>query len=107
VSTLLKMWLTLIAGWGFLFLGVIGLFLPVLQGILFIVIGLVILSAEYAWAHHVLQRAKEKFPGIAHHAEHAKEFIEKQMNRMRIHRQKPTITSTQATNSPIDQGELK
>lgn len=104
---LLKKWLILIVGWGFLFLGVIGLFLPVLQGILFIVIGLVILSAEYTWAHHLLQRAKQKFPGVAHHVEHAREFVERQMSRMRMQRPKPATTSTQITKSAIDQGELK
>lgn len=107
MKLLLKKWLVLMTGWGFLFLGVIGLFLPVLQGILFIVIGLIILSAEYAWAHHVLQRAKEKFPGIAHHVEHAKEFIEKQMSRMRMRRHTSAATSAQITKSVIDQGEVK
>lgn len=101
MSRLLKKWLTLVAGWGFLLLGFIGLFLPVLQGILFIVIGLVILSAEYAWAHRLLQRAKQKFPGIARHVERAKEFVEKHMRRMGTRRpdSAPAPTSTQSTKS--------
>ncbi|RPJ08107.1 MAG: hypothetical protein EHM36_05905, partial [Deltaproteobacteria bacterium] len=36
----------LIVGWGFITLGVLGLFLPFLQGILFILIGLAILSSR-------------------------------------------------------------
>jgi uncharacterized membrane protein YbaN (DUF454 family) len=52
-------------GWGFVLLGIAGLFLPVLQGILFILIGLVILSTEYIWAHHLLRRLHERYPKIA------------------------------------------
>lgn len=63
----------LIVGWAFILLGIAGLFLPVLQGILFLLIGLIILSTEYVWAHHLLSRLKERFPGTARHAERAKE----------------------------------
>ena len=70
----LKKWITLLVGWAFLLLGVLGLFLPILQGILFIVIGLLILSTEYIWAHHLLEKAKQRFPVIAHHAHHAREY---------------------------------
>ena len=35
-----KRWLILLTGWGFILLGIAGLFLPILQGILFLVIGL-------------------------------------------------------------------
>ena len=53
-----------IVGWIFLVLGVAGLFLPVLQGVLFIMIGLAILSTEYAWAHRRLTKLKQKFPAL-------------------------------------------
>ena len=43
-------------------LGVAGLFLPVLQGILFLMIGLVILSAEYHWARRLVAKARHKYP---------------------------------------------
>src|SRR2546427_10937372 len=39
--------LVLIIGWSFILLGIVGLFLPILQGVLFILIGLIILSSEY------------------------------------------------------------
>ncbi len=55
-------WATLAAGWFFIALGIAGLFLPVLQGVLFIVIGLVILSSEYVWAHRLIAKLKERFP---------------------------------------------
>jgi uncharacterized membrane protein YbaN (DUF454 family) len=63
----------LIVGWAFILLGIAGLFLPILQGILFLLIGLIILSSEYVWAHHLLRRLRERFPGLAQHAERAKE----------------------------------
>jgi uncharacterized membrane protein YbaN (DUF454 family) len=60
-------------GWTFILLGLAGLFLPVLQGVLFLFIGLIILSTEYVWAHHLLRRLRERFPGLAQHADRAKE----------------------------------
>jgi hypothetical protein len=60
-----KKWGLLITGWGFLLLGIAGLFLPILQGVLFIAIGLAILSTEYVWAHHLLLKLKTKFPKFA------------------------------------------
>jgi len=61
----IKRWLVLAVGWAFLLLGIAGLFLPILQGVLFILIGLMILSTEYVWAHRVLHRTKERFPRLA------------------------------------------
>ena len=54
-----------VAGWVFIILGVIGLFLPFMQGVLFIIIGLTILSSEYVWAHHLLTKVRTRFPRIA------------------------------------------
>lgn len=65
--------LLLIVGWGFILLGIAGLFLPVLQGILFLLIGLIILSSEYAWAHHLLAKLRAKFPAISRKADEAAE----------------------------------
>lgn len=55
----------LLLGWGFILLGVIGLFLPILQGVLFLMIGLLILSSEYVWAHRLLQKIRNRFPAVA------------------------------------------
>ncbi len=54
-----------IVGWAFIVLGIAGLFLPVLQGILFLLIGLFILATQYAWAARLLNRLRERFPRIA------------------------------------------
>lgn len=63
-------------GYGFLGLGFLGLFLPILQGILFLAIGLVILSRHASWAERLLLRFKERFPragGVFSRAELAAE----------------------------------
>lgn len=51
-----------ITGYLFLVLGVLGLFLPFLQGFLFIVIGLLILAKQAPWAHNLLQRFRDQHP---------------------------------------------
>lgn len=51
-----------IAGWAFIALGIAGLFLPVLQGILFLLIGLTILSAEHHWARRWTGKLRQRFP---------------------------------------------
>lgn len=55
----------LFGGWGFIVLGIIGLFLPILQGVLFLSIGLLILSSEYVWAHKMLEKIRIRFPRFA------------------------------------------
>jgi uncharacterized protein len=52
------------AGWTLLFLGVIGFFLPVLPGVLFLLIGLSILSVEYAWAQRWVTALRNRFPAL-------------------------------------------
>jgi uncharacterized membrane protein YbaN (DUF454 family) len=54
----------IVAGWASLLLGVAGLFLPVIQGWFFILVGLLLLSSEYIWAHRLLQRLLAKFPRL-------------------------------------------
>ncbi len=45
-------------------MGVAGLFLPILQGLLFFLFGITILSAEYVWAQKVLQKLRARFPSL-------------------------------------------
>jgi len=51
-----------VAGWSFILLGIVGLFLPILQGILFIAIGLLILAQHSRWAKRMLVRLRRKYP---------------------------------------------
>ncbi len=65
--------LILIVGWAFIALGILGLFLPILQGVLFLLVGLIILSSEYVWAHRLLAKLRERFPKIGRTADLATE----------------------------------
>ncbi len=49
-------------GYSFLGLGVLGLFLPILQGVLFLAIGLIILSRHASWAERLILRLKARYP---------------------------------------------
>ncbi len=52
----------LIIGWLFIGLGIIGLFLPILQGVLFILIGLAILSSRSETIKRFLEHLEERYP---------------------------------------------
>lgn len=62
----------LFTGWGLVTLGFVGLFLPFLQGVLFLLAGITILSAEYAWARKVLRKLREQFPTLSSRLDLAK-----------------------------------
>jgi uncharacterized membrane protein YbaN (DUF454 family) len=51
-------------GYGFVLLGIAGLVLPFLQGILFILIGLAILSRHARWAEELIARLKRRHPRL-------------------------------------------
>ncbi len=62
-------WLAQILGYGFLVLGVAGLVLPFLQGILFIVVGLLLLARSAPWARRLLERIQQRYPRLRRPAE--------------------------------------
>lgn len=49
-------------GWIFVLLGIAGLFLPILQGILFLAIGLILLSGESRWVRRRIDDARRRWP---------------------------------------------
>ena len=61
----IKRYVILSLGWFFVFLGILGLFLPILQGILFLLIGFILLSRESEWAKHQLEKLKSRYPRLA------------------------------------------
>jgi len=56
-------------GWSFVVLGIIGLFLPLLQGILFILIGIIILAPEIPLFRKLLSELRRKYPLVFEKAE--------------------------------------
>ncbi len=76
---MLKRLALIFAGWLLLFLGVAGLFLPVLPGILLLLIGLSILSIEYEWARRWVLTLRQRFP-----------FVDRKLQDILNKRAKPT-----------------
>jgi uncharacterized membrane protein YbaN (DUF454 family) len=57
------------AGWALMLLGLTGIILPIIPGIPFLVIGLLILSGEYVWAERLLGLVRRRFPKMTRSAE--------------------------------------
>lgn len=70
-------------GWVFIVLGVAGLFLPFLQGILFLAIGATLLAQESPWAHDKLQRVRRRYPRASATLDRAQKRAEAVMARFR------------------------
>jgi len=66
--------LTQAAGWIFLVLGILGFALPLLQGILFTVIGISLLANHNPFFKRIRDRVYHRYPGLekAVHREHAR-----------------------------------
>ncbi len=54
----------LVLGWLFLVLGVLGLFLPFLQGLLFLAIGVVLLSRHVPFFDRIRLKMYRRFPSV-------------------------------------------
>lgn len=70
-------------GYGFLVLGVLGLFLPFLQGILFLLVGLLILARHAPWAERMLERVKARHPAMRSSVEKAEAIADRWSERTR------------------------
>ena len=51
-----------VAGFALLFLGALGTVLPILQGALFVALGLFVLRDQYAWAHRGMEKLRHRWP---------------------------------------------
>jgi uncharacterized membrane protein YbaN (DUF454 family) len=71
MPVLVKRILILGFGWGFILLGIVGLFLPILQGILFLLIGLALLSTESRAARGILLKLRRRFPNLSRRLDQA------------------------------------
>ncbi len=84
----MKRVLVLIAGWSLILLGIVGLILPVLQGILFIIAGLTILSSQYDWARRLIAKLRNRFPKISGLSDTAVAWATTWLNRFSLKRKK-------------------
>ena len=58
----LRHYLIVVSGWAFIFLGFLGLFLPILQGVLFLCIGLVLLSRRSPRVRLLIMKTGSRYP---------------------------------------------
>lgn len=55
----------LVTGWSLLVIGAIGGLIPIFQGWVFGLAGLLVLASEYEWAHNILVKARNRWPWFA------------------------------------------
>lgn len=75
--------LYLVAGTFFVMLGVLGLFLPILQGVLFLLVGLVLLSKGSSRVRALKQRFKRRYPEWGAKLDHAETWSRELPARMK------------------------
>ncbi len=75
-------WSILATGWLFVLLGAIGLFLPLMQGVLFILIGLVLLSAVSPRARLAIQRIRRRWPKTGARIDQTRRRANRVLNRI-------------------------
>ncbi|MBL27397.1 MAG: hypothetical protein CMM50_07605 [Rhodospirillaceae bacterium] len=73
--------LTTAAGWTFVLLGIAGLFLPILQGVLFLVIGLYLLSLVSPRARLLRQRLGYRYPKLRSLVEDGRAWLRRHFGR--------------------------
>lgn len=83
MAIFVKRILVLGLGWGFVLLGIIGLFLPILQGILFLLIGLALLSTESRTARAILVKLRRRFPTLSRKLNEAEKRARDMFSRFR------------------------
>jgi uncharacterized membrane protein YbaN (DUF454 family) len=53
-----------LVGWGLVTFGVIGIILPFLHGMIFLLLGVFMMRQQYVWAHNALGPLQRRFPGM-------------------------------------------
>ena len=76
-----KRFFKLALGWVLLLLGIAGLFLPILQGMLFIFLGVALLSTQSEWVRRGLEALRARFPRQAAKLQRMKEDILRKFQR--------------------------
>lgn len=77
-----KHWIMLWLGWGFIALGLVGLFLPVLQGFLFLAVGTVILSSRSPRVRLLILKLGQRYPRFRAALIEARERVRKLRRRI-------------------------
>ncbi len=65
-------------------LGIAGLFLPVLQGILFLAVGASLLASEIPWVERQVAALKARHPKAAHAIDSAEAWVAERWRRLKV-----------------------
>jgi membrane protein required for beta-lactamase induction len=95
-----KRWAILGLGTVLILLGILGLFLPVLQGILLLLLGLLVLSYEWAPAKRQLDRLRGRFPAASERID----AIERRIKARLTRRTAETAETDRRPKSAADRG---
>jgi hypothetical protein len=57
-------WKRKLAGWALIAFGVVGVILPFLHGMIFLLLGVYMLREQYLWANNALAPLHRRFPGM-------------------------------------------
>lgn len=79
----------LVLGWTFIVLGILGLFLPILQGILFLCIGVLLLASESPRMRLLIMKLGRRYPKFRAALTAAKGKARAWRDRIRMGRQPP------------------
>jgi uncharacterized membrane protein YbaN (DUF454 family) len=72
-----KRWLLIGLGWAFILLGLAGLVLPVLQGVLFLAIGVLLLAGVSVRVRRWIVLARRRYPALGRHFDAAREALKR------------------------------
>ncbi len=64
-----------VLGWTFIGLGILGLFLPILQGVLFLCIGVLLLAEDLPIFQRFVHKVESKWPRIRHPIRKARSWL--------------------------------
>jgi len=53
-----------LAGWGLVSFGVVGVILPFLHGMIFLLLGVFMMRHQYLWAHNAVGPLQRRFPNM-------------------------------------------
>ena len=95
-----KRWAILGLGTVLILLGILGLFLPVLQGILLLLLGLLVLSYEWAPAKRQLDRLRGRYPAASERID----AIERRIKARLTRRTAETAEADRNAESTADRG---
>ena len=85
----IRHYVILTLGWIFIFLGILGLFLPILQGILFLCIGVLLLSSESPRMRLFIIKLGRRYPKLRVALTAAKGKARAWRDRFRVGRKPP------------------